>query len=110
MYSNVWAKYLPIIRIVLKRSLASEQVLALNVEDFEKAGMKRKSGYKFLLKLKNGKPENILTDTPLGSSLVTTMLEDEATRAIIASRAFHINLNPKFKLTITHIPEASTVA
>ena len=33
MYSNVWAKYLPVIRIFLKRSLASEQVLALNVED-----------------------------------------------------------------------------
>lgn len=30
MYTTVWSKYLPIIRIVMKRSLAAEQVLALN--------------------------------------------------------------------------------
>ena len=44
MYTNVWAKYLPIIRIVMKRSLAAEQILALNAPDFERVGMKRKSG------------------------------------------------------------------
>jgi len=30
MYKTVWAKYLPIIRIVLKRALTAEQILALN--------------------------------------------------------------------------------
>jgi len=42
MYTNIWTKYLPIIRIVMKRSLTAEQTLVLNAPDFERAGMKRK--------------------------------------------------------------------
>jgi hypothetical protein len=110
MYTNVWAKYLPIIRIVLKRSLVAEQILALNVPDFERAGMTRKSGYKFLIKFKNGKLGNVIVDFPLASSLANTLLEDKAISELIASNEFHISLNPKFELTIKHIPQYEPVS
>ena len=38
MYNHIWKKYLPIIKILLKKSVAEEQVLALNRVDFERAG------------------------------------------------------------------------
>ena len=110
MYTNVWAKYLPIIRIVLKRSLVAEQILALNVPDFERAGMTRKSGYKFLIKFKNGKLGNVIVDFPLASSLANTLLEDKAISELIAANEFHISLNPKFELTIKHIPQYEPVS
>ena len=106
MYTNVWAKYLPIIRIVLKRSLVAEQILALNVPDFERAGMTRKSGYKFLIKFKNGKLGNVIVDFPLAY----TLLEDKAISELIAANEFHISLNPKFELTIKHIPQYEPVS
>ena len=106
MYNTVWAKYLPVIRIVLKKSLAAEQVLALNIPDFERAGMTRKSGYKFLIKLKNGKPSNVIVDSPLASSLTSTLTADKAIQELISANEFHISLNPKFELTIKHIPNA----
>ena len=109
MYKTVWAKYLPIIRIVLKRALTAEQILALNIPDFERAGMTRKSGYKFLIKFKEGKPSNVIVDFPLASSLTSTLLEDKVIQELLAVNEFHISLNPKFELTIKHIPHYDLV-
>jgi hypothetical protein len=103
MYTNVWAKYLPVIRIIMKRSLASEQVLALNVQDFERAGLFRKSGYKFLISFKNGKPGNVVINLPLASSLSNLMMEDEGVKRLIEENEFQISMNPKFELNIKHI-------
>jgi hypothetical protein len=105
MYTNVWSKYLPIIRIVMKRSLESDQVLALNAVDFERVGLKRKSGYKFLIGLKDGRLKNVIIDLPLASSLASALLEDKAAKEIIASNEFDISLNSKFELSIKHIKQ-----
>jgi hypothetical protein len=110
MYTNVWSKYLPIIRIVMKRSLVAEQVLALNAPDFERAGMKRKSGYKFSFGLKNGKLKNVIIDLPLASSLAAVLLEDKAVSELVQSNEFYISLSPKYELTIRHIPHPEEVA
>ena len=104
MYTNVWSRYLPIIRIVMKRSLVTEQVLALNVPDFERAGIKRKSGYKFSFGLKEGKLKNIIIDLPLASSLAAVLLEDKAINELIQTNEFYIALSPKYELTIRHVP------
>jgi uncharacterized protein YaiE (UPF0345 family) len=109
MYTNVWAKYLPVIRIVMKRSLVSEQVLALNVQDFERAGLIRKSGYKFQISFKNGKPVNVVINLPLASSLSVLMMEDEGVQTLIANSEFQITMNSKFELNIKHIPSAELV-
>lgn len=110
MYTNVWSKYLPIIRIVMKRSLVAEQVLALNAPDFERAGMKRKSGYKFSFGLKEGKLKNVIIDLPLASSLAGVLLEDSTINELIQTNEFYISLSPKYELTIRHIPHPETVA
>lgn len=105
MYENVWLRYLPVVRIVMKRSLAAEQVLALNRSDFERAGMKRKSGYKFSFSLKNGKLKNVIIDLPLASSLATVLLNDDVVNQLIQTNEFCLSVNPKYELTIRHIPE-----
>jgi hypothetical protein len=104
MYTNVWSKYLPIIRIVMKRSLAAEQILSLNAPDFERAGMKRKSGYKFSFGLKEGRLKNVIIDLPLASSLAAVLLEDNTVKELIDKNEFHITLSPKYELSIRHIP------
>ena len=109
MYTNVWSKYLPIIRIVMKRSMASEQILALNVPDFERAGMKRKSGYKFSFNLKEGKLKNVIIDLPLASSLASVLLEDKVISELIQTNEFHIALSAKYELTIRHIAQMEPV-
>jgi hypothetical protein len=110
MYTTVWSKYLPIIRIVMKRSLVAEQVLALNAPDFERAGVKRKSGYKFSFGLKNGKLKNVIIDLPLASSLAAVLLEDRTINELAQTNEFAISLSPKYELTIRNIPHPEEVA
>jgi hypothetical protein len=109
MYTNVWSKYLPIIRIVMKRSLVAEQVLALNAPDFERAGMKRKSGYKFSFALKNGKVKNVIIDLPMASNLASVLLEDKTINELVQTNEFSISLSPKYELTIRHVPHPEEV-
>jgi hypothetical protein len=110
MYTNIWSKYLPIIRIVMKRSLAAEQMLALNVPDFERAGLKRKTAYKFSFRLKQGRLQNVIIDLPLASSLASVLLEDKVVKELIETNEFYIALSSKYELTIRHIPHTETVA
>lgn len=105
MYRNVWSKYLPIIRIVMKRALVAEQILALNAPDFERAGMKRKSGYKFAFNIKGGKLQNVIIELPLASSLAAVLLEDKAVNDFTQTNEFYFALNTKYELTIRHIPQ-----
>jgi hypothetical protein len=109
MYSSIWSKYLPVIRILLKKALAGDQQLNLDVTDFERAGMGRKAGYKFLLKLKHGKIENIVVNSPLAAGLAQLMFEDEGIRELVKDREYHLTLNPKFQLSIKYVPELETV-
>ena len=103
--TNVWIKYLPVLRIIIKRALTEEQKFALNSPDFLKAGYNRKSGYKFLLKLKHGRLNNVITDMPVATSLVTALLSDEIIKEVLLREEFHIAMSTKYELTIKHIPE-----
>ncbi|HEX2607223.1 MAG TPA: hypothetical protein VHK91_07580 [Flavisolibacter sp.] len=104
MHSNVWAKYLPIIRILLKKAITSEQQLNLNIPDFERVGLTRKTGYKFLIRFKSAKVDNVIIDSPVASSLASSLLEDQSIKAILLQEDFSISMNAKFQMTITHIP------
>jgi hypothetical protein len=105
MYTSIWKKYMPVIRILLKKSMKEQQVFLMNIPDFERAGLKRKTGLKFLLKLNNRKPVNIIVDVPLASSLVSVLQEEEAIQDILIDNEFHFSLNTKYELTIMHQPQ-----
>jgi hypothetical protein len=111
MYRNVWSRYLPVIRIVMKRALVSEQTLALNAPDFERAGVKRKAGYKFSFNLKAGKLQNVIVEFPLASSLAAVLMEDEAVCEFTRINEISFALTTKYQLIIKHIvqPEVAVV-
>ncbi len=69
MYVHVWNKYLPIIKILMKKSAGGDQTLNLNRIDFERAGTGRKAGYKFTINFVQGKVSNIISGIPLAADL-----------------------------------------
>lgn len=100
MYTQIWNKYLPVIRILLKKSASGDQLLSLNRDDFERAGTGRKAGYKFTIEFTDGKVSNVISGSELASQLASAMLEDTATRQVLHSGQFQVILNTKFQLTI----------
>lgn len=100
MYTYIWNKYLPVIRILLKKSAGGDQLLSLNRDDFERAGTGRKAGYKFTIAFSEGKVSNVISGSDLASHLATAMLDDAATRAVLRTGNFEVILNTKFQITI----------
>ncbi|HUR10838.1 MAG TPA: hypothetical protein VM012_05690 [Flavitalea sp.] len=104
MYVQVWNKYLPIIKILMKRAVTAVQTLDMNRIDFERAGSGRKAGYKFIIEFTKGRVANVISGSPLASDLALVMLQDPVVKTLFQSQDYKISLNTKFQLRIEHVP------
>jgi hypothetical protein len=100
MYVHVWNKYLPIIKILMKKTPAETQTLDLNRIDFERAGSGRKAGYKFTIEFRQGRVSNVISGSALASDLAAVLLSDPGSKAILANNDIAITLNTKFQLSL----------
>lgn len=107
MYTHIWNKYLPIIRILLKKSAGGEQTLDLNRIDFERAGTGRKAGYKFTIQLKNGRVANVISTSPLAMDLAAVLLEDAVVKELVRTNNYEVSLNTKFQVSLKNTTEAN---
>ena len=106
MYTNAWNKYLPVLKILVKRALQTEQKFQLNLTDFEKLGPNRKAAFKFSLRLKSGKIITIPSaQTVMSKDLATVLLSDPVMHEWLKQNEIEISLNSKFILTITNMQE-----
>ena len=106
MYNHIWKKYLPIIKILMKKSSTGDQLLDLNRVDFERAGTGRKAGYKFTIEFTDGKVGNVISGSTLAMHLASVILEDDAAKQILNDNNYEISLNTKFQLTIKNVTVA----
>ena len=97
-----WVKYIPIIRILLKRSLKEGQMLELNSIDFIRAAGGRKVKFDFSFSLLNGRFENMQLPTPIGRSLFDALEDDTVSRQFLKSNHLQFSMNKNFQLTITN--------
>jgi hypothetical protein len=108
MYISTWAKYLPVLKILLKRSEACEQIFNLNVSDFKLAGATRKTGYKFIIQFLGGRVNNVLT-CDIARDFAFALLEDVHTKEIIIQNNYDISMNEKFQLCIKFVDKTFIV-
>jgi hypothetical protein len=102
MYVHVWTKYLPIIKILMKKTPAGSQTLDLNRIDFERAGSGRKAGYKFTIEFKQGRVANIISGSALATDLAMVLTNDPGSKAILSTNDISITLNTKFQLILVN--------
>src|SRR5215218_6820497 len=103
LYNVVWKKYTPVIRILLKKSSAEEQVFVINRIDFERAGIGRKAGYKFSVSFINGKPDTIFAENELVQSFISAVQEDESIRQQLLQNNFTFTFGSNYQLRIKNI-------
>lgn len=102
MYTYAWKKYLPVIRILLKRSSLAEQVLSVNRIDFEKANRNPKNTSSFTLESNNGKLTPI-HPVGAGKDLADVLLEDPAIKLLMRSNHYVFTFTRNFELCIKNI-------
>lgn len=100
MFIQTWNKYLPIIKILMKRSVNGDQVLDMNTTDFQRAAGGRKVKYTFSFSLLKGRPQLTSTISPLAKELITVLQEDDMTRKLIRAQDFEFSMNNSFQLHI----------
>ena len=98
MYTQVWLKFLPVIRIMLKRAVTENQVVKMNRTDFDKAGGGKKAGFSFTIEYSNGKVQNRPTSV-IAKDLIALLQEDRS-MDILRGRKFELEMSPKCELRI----------
>jgi hypothetical protein len=100
MFTQVWNKYLPIIKILMKRSTSGHQTLDMNQTDFQRAAGGRKVKFTFTVALHKGRIQNITNPPPLAKDLAVILQEDDMTRQLVRQHDFEFSMNSGFKLLI----------
>lgn len=99
-YLTTWKRYLPVIRLHIKKSLVEEQQFKLNITDFESAGDRGKSGYTFNITMENGKVVNNISGSAIARDLWELLKADEVIRGLLLGRNVKISVGKSFMLTI----------
>jgi hypothetical protein len=110
MFFQAWNKYLPIIKILMKRSPAGDQTLDMNKTDFERAAGGRKAKFTFNVMLHKGRIQNVSAPPPVSKDLATILQEDEMTRVLVRQFDYQFSMNASFQLTIKNLTPAEESA
>ena len=109
MFFQAWNKYLPIIKILMKRSNTGDQTLDMNKTDFERASGGRKAKFTFNVMLHKGRIQNITSPSPVAKDLATLLQEDEMTRLLVRQIDYQFTMNSSFQLTIKNLTPAAEI-
>lgn len=103
MYTQLWKKYLPVIRLLLKKTTDGDQKLQLYKHEFESTGARNKLGYIFALEMVNGKPVNKSNKTAVSNDLCILISENEAIATWMKEQHIKISVNRACEMTLTLI-------
>lgn len=99
IYYRIWKKYLPVIRLFLKRCETGRQVIQLNKLDFESTGDRARTGYSFYLELKKAKAMNNIGSMAIARDLQHMLSEDETVTAFLKLAHVKISMGKNFELS-----------
>lgn len=109
MYTHIWNKYLPLIHLLMKRAVASDQLLDMNVTDFERTGTARKAGHRFTILFRGGRLETMVSSLPLARDLAAALLSDPRVKELMEPNDYAFQLSSKYQLGIRLIARAPGV-
>jgi hypothetical protein len=111
MFSQVWRKYLPVIAILMKRSVQEAQLLSMNNTDFKSVlgGKKVKVSFTTII-IDNGRLQDAYAHSAIAKEFVIVLQEYDAIAKLMAGQQFEFSMNNNFQLAIkyTTVSSAST--
>ena len=111
MFIQTWNKYLPVIRIFLKRSVNGEQTLDMNKSDFQRAAGGRKIKFTFSTTVVRGRLNGSENPPALAKDLVTVLQQDNVSNKFIRENQLEFIMNANCQLLIKNItpPEEAAI-
>jgi hypothetical protein len=100
MFLQTWNKYLPVIKILLKRSVKAEQMLDMNSTDFQRASGGKKVKFTFSIPLIKGRVPTGEIFPPVAKDLVSVLQQDSTAFRFLQQNEVEIAVNSDFQLYI----------
>src|SRR4030095_4283760 len=98
MFFQTWNKYLPVIKILLKRSVKAEQMLDMNSTDFQRASGGKKVKFTFSIPLIKGRVPTGEIFPPVAKDLVSVLQQDSTAFRFLQQNEVEIAVNSDFQL------------
>jgi len=95
----LWTKYLPAIRILLKKAMNEEQQFTLNKIELQAVDNRKNANFSFNLEISNGKVENSLAVSPMGKDLFNVLNGDFIVREFMLDKKIMIQMTRSSLLT-----------
>ena len=100
MFAPLWNKYLPVIRLLMKKSASGEQTITMNKTDFERAAAGKKLKHTFKIYIRSSKLENAPKQSQLVKQFAQALTEDEVCKQFLKQHDYQFIFNSSFQLTI----------
>lgn len=109
VYTQLWKKYLPVIRLLLKKTADTDQKLQIYKHEFASTGAKNKLGYIFNLEILNGKAINKSSAIAVSFDLLNVLNDNALTAEWLKGKSVKISVNKACELTMSYLnkPEAA---
>jgi hypothetical protein len=95
----LWTKYLPAMRILLKKAMTEEQQFTFSKIELQTVDNRKNVNFSFNLEIWNGKIESILGISSLSKDLFNVLNGDPIVRNFMADKKIMIQMNRSALLT-----------
>lgn len=99
-YLALWTKYLPAIRILLKKAVAEEQQMSVGKLELQSIDTRKNVNFSFNMEINHGKVENSLAVAALGKDLFSVLNGDSVVRTFLKDKNIAIEMTKATMLKI----------
>jgi hypothetical protein len=110
MFVQTWNKYLPVIRILLKRSVTADQRLDMDKNDFQRASGGKKVKFAFLIRFTKGRFNSSDAPTQLIKDFAAALQQNEAIYDFLKKSEIEFSMSSSFQLLIKNVTPAEAEA
>jgi hypothetical protein len=100
MFLSLWTKYLPVIRIVLKKTMTEEQLLPLNKLEFQSIDNRKNANHSFNIEIINGKVQNSVGSASIGKDFFNVINNDNSINQFISNKTVWFSMGKNYQLTL----------
>jgi hypothetical protein len=98
-YLALWTKYLPAIRILLKKAVNEKQQITVSKMELQSIDNRKNVNFAFDLEISNGKVENSLAVHAIGKDLFNVLTGDALVRQFMRDKKIVIQMTRASLLT-----------
>jgi len=103
-FLSIWAKYLPAIRILLKKSVIEGQEISLGKLELQSVDNRKNANFSFSLEISKGKVENNIGTAPIGKDLFSVLSGDSIIKSFMDDKNISIQMTRASLLTLKSNP------